>query len=66
MKFEIGDKVKIIDNGILGEVIDTTIGGDKKIYYLVETDEAMVTDNPRAYNAPYPIFTCSPDEIEPI
>lgn len=66
MKFEIGDKVKIIDSGILGEVIDTTIGGDKKIYYLVETDEPMEVDNPRAYNAPYPIFTCSPDEIEPI
>ena len=66
MKFEIGDKVKIVDDEILGEVIDTTIGEDKKIYYLVETDEAMEVDNPRAYNAPYPIFTCSPDEIEPI
>lgn len=64
--FEVGDKVKIIDGGILGEVIDTTIGRDKKIYYLIETDEMMEVDNPRVYNAPYPIFTCSPDEIEPI
>lgn len=66
MTFEIGDRVKIIDQGILGEVIDTAIGRDKKIYYLVETEKEMTVDNPRAYNAPYPIFTCSPDEIEPI
>lgn len=67
MKFEIGDSVRIIDNGIVGEIIDTTMKkGTEELFYLVETVEEMVVDDPRAYNAPYPIFTCSPDEIEPI
>lgn len=67
MKFEIGDIVRIIDNGIVGEIIDTTMKKyTEELFYLVETVEEMVVDDPRAYNAPYPIFTCSPDEIEPI
>lgn len=67
MKFEIGGIVRIIDNGIVGEIIDTTTKkGTVERFYLVETGEEMVVDDPRAYNAPYPIFTCSPDEIEPI
>ena len=67
MKFEIGDSVRIIDNGIVGEIIDTTTKKSTvERFYLVETGEEMVVDDPRAYNAPYPIFTCSPDEIEPI
>ena len=35
-----------------------------KRFYLIETMDEMVIDDPRAYQAPYPIFTCSPDEIE--
>lgn len=65
MKFKIGDRVRIIDNGIIGEVIDTTTQRSTgKLFYLIETMDEMVIDDPRAYNAPYPIFTCSPDEIE--
>lgn len=65
MKFEIGDNVRIIDNGIIGEVIDTTTHRNTgKLLYLIETMNEMVIDDPRVYNAPYPIFTCSPDEIE--
>ena len=35
-----------------------------KRFYLIETMDEMVIDDPRAYQAPHPIFTCSPDEIE--
>ena len=65
MKFKIGDRVRIINNGIIGEVIDTTTHRmTGKRFYLIETMDEMVIDDPRAYQAPYPIFTCSPDEIE--
>lgn len=65
MKFKIGDRVRIIDNGIIGEVIDTTTQRSTgKLFYLIETMDEMGIDDPRAYNAPYPIFTCSPDEID--
>ena len=65
MNFKIGDHVRIIDNGIVCEVIDTTTHRNTaKLFYLIETMDEMVIDDPRAYQAPYPIFTCSPDEIE--
>lgn len=65
MKFKIGDRVRIINNGIIGEVIDTTTHRmTGKRFYLIETMDEMVIDDPRAYQAPHPIFTCSPDEIE--
>lgn len=65
MNFKIGNHVRIIDNGIVGEVIDTTTHRNTgKLLYLVETMDEMVIDDPRAYNAPHPTFTCSPDEIE--
>ena len=65
MNFKIGDHVRIIDNGIVCEVIDTTTHRNTaKLFYLIETMDEMVIDDTRAYQTPYPIFTCSPDEIE--
>lgn len=67
MNFNIGDKVRIVWNNVVGEVIDTEIGPHNgRTYYIVESDTAGPIDDPRAYPFEYPLFDCLAEEIEHI
>ena len=70
MEFEIGDRVKIKSRDIIGFVVEYTKGntiGD--LYYTIESEKEMELENPRdpnVYPAPYPLFDCPPDDLEPL
>ena len=70
MEFEIGDRVKIKSRDVIGFVVehtkDNTTGNQ---YYTIESETEMELENPRdpnVYPAPYPLFDCPPDDLEPI
>ena len=70
MEFAIGDRVKIKNRGIIGFVVEYTkdnTTGDH--YYTIESEKEMELENPRdpnVYPAPYPLFDCPPDDLEPL
>lgn len=67
MNFNIGDKVRIIWNNVVGEIIDTATGvHNGKTYYIVESDTEGPIDDPRAYPSEHPLFDCLAEEIEHI
>lgn len=59
-----GDHVFLKKKGFPGIVIDEAVGRHNgKIYYIVETDEEMETDDPSAYPTPCPLFDCLAEDL---
>lgn len=57
------DHVLIADTGVTGDIVDVQFMEDGSTIYLVESDQEGPSDDPTAWNLPYPIFTCTADQL---
>lgn len=66
--FQMGDRVRIREKGLVGEIIDVSpVHKDGKTWYIVEKDEPGYTDDPDAYRvAGWELYDCTADQLERI
>lgn len=58
------DKVRIKDKNIIGDIVEIRKLDDGSMSYLVESDREGPSDDPKAWNLRFPIYTCSEDQLE--
>ena len=61
--FEEFEKVRIPAKGIVGTIVDISVGRDGVTYYMVESEEWGYVDDPDAWNAGYAFFDCTADQL---
>ena len=64
MAFDLYDKVRIIDKGIVGTIVDI-FDNEGKRYYTVESDTPVRVRryDPDAYPGDYPLYDCTEDRL---
>ena len=55
--------VRIPSKGIMGTIVDITVGEDGTASYLVENEEWGNVNDPDAWNIGYAMFTCTVDQL---
>ncbi|MBQ4640942.1 MAG: hypothetical protein IJB69_10585 [Clostridia bacterium] len=61
-KFEFGDRVKVLRNGVVGEIIDVTVI-DGVAKYIVESETEGEREDSDFMNARWPLYNCTDIDI---
>lgn len=64
--FEEGDRVRIIEKDVIGEIIDVHTTANGEICYTVESENEGYIDDPDAWNIRFPQFICVAAQLERI
>ena len=62
MKFEFGDHVKVLKNGVVGKIIDVSVI-DGETNYIVESDTEGEREDSDFMNARWPLYRCNEKDI---
>jgi hypothetical protein len=64
--FDLYDRVRIVDKGVIGEIIDIYRGRDGNVYYTVEDLTEGPSSDPDAFNLRFPQYECTAEQLERI
>ena len=64
MDIQLFDVVRIIDNGVIGTVVDIYKRSDDVSVYIIESHKKGYVNDPDAYNGDHPLYDRIAEQLE--